>query len=393
MQRFFRRHCVARLDPSDFERQAHVLEYVKRGHKRGRLEDKADLQGSQLPPLVETWPRNQPARWLLQSGQQIEQRRFAASRRSDQRDAMAWVYVERYRAHGDNLLPVAFEVARQGAGDDERRSADRMPPGGKVDHPRRGAEGARLGPGLRRFEDAPIDDGENSRGMRGERATVRCNNGRAAVRAPGFQNTEDERFGFRVHLGGRLVRQKDPRIGGQRHGEAGACAFPPESVAGSAWPRSASPTRPRSPRTSSRAAPRNSICSQMFSATLKCSKRLLACARKPIEAPRNRARSGFGAARHRGAVNAHHAAVGLVEPGEARQQSGLAAAGRSHKRDRLAAFEGKARSPQGAHFGVAWMEKPEEVVAFKDGHVISRPESRSSASIDRRCRRPRGPKT
>ena len=74
-------------------------------------------------------------------------------------------------------------------------------------------------------DDTPVGYGENPGRMRSERGAVGRNDGGAALRAPRFKDAEDMRLSFGINFSGRLVRQEDRRIGGQRHGKAGARAF------------------------------------------------------------------------------------------------------------------------------------------------------------------------
>ena len=78
------------------------------------------------------------------------------------------------------------------------------------------------------------------------------------------------------------------------------------------------------------------------------------------EADRTRPKSralGLGPPCHPPTADRDGPAIRLVEPGQAGEQSRLAAPGRTHECDGLAALDRQTRPAQGAHFGLSGMIK------------------------------------
>ena len=93
-------------------------------------------------------------------------------------------------------------------------------------------------------------------------------------------------------------------------------------------------------------------------------------------APAGAARSLLGAARQPLAVDAHHAAVGLVEAGQAGQQRRLARAGRPGDRDDLAALDGERHALQRERLVVAGVEEPVQAARLEHGVIATTAASR-----------------
>jgi len=84
------------------------------------------------------------------------------------------------------------------------------------------------------------------------------------------------------------------------------------------------------------------------------------------------------AARQAAPLDPNHAAVGLVEAGEAREQRGLARPGRAGDRDDLAAVGGQGHAAQGPGLVVAGVEEPVQVDRLEErgrAHPVHRSES------------------
>ena len=194
------------------QRNHHVLDSVQPGRKTGRLEDDGDGAWPPVARLIDRRPGHAAGGRVEQSGHHMQERRLAAPRGTNERDARARADLETCVHMAWNIkrifaLVAASSIAVTPA---PARSKRRDAP----------VTRSRTASGLV-IDDPSVRDPVDAVRRGGKRHAVRGEQGGASRMLARDDEPDQLALGVGVDFRSRFVGDEDGRVGGQRNGEAG----------------------------------------------------------------------------------------------------------------------------------------------------------------------------